>query len=63
LSNAGQLDLVFVVKDENALLRIVKTGKRMDDQIEILAGLEAGEWIATQNASLLSNGQPVEVLQ
>lgn len=59
----GQLDLVFVVKDNKALLRIVKTGKRMDDQVEILAGLEAGEWIATQNASLLSNGQPVEVLQ
>lgn len=59
----GQLDLVFVVKDGKALLRIVKTGKQMDGQIEILAGLEAGEWIATQNASLLSNGQPVEVLQ
>lgn len=63
LVQRGQLDLVFVVQGQKALLRIVKTGKEMGEQVEILAGLEAGEQVVTQNASLLSSGQPVEVLQ
>jgi RND family efflux transporter MFP subunit len=42
----GQVETVFVVREGNLLhRRFVQTGRRTDDQVEVLAGLEAGERI------------------
>lgn len=55
----GQMELVFVVRDARARLRLVKTGKVLADQIEILSGLEAGDQVVTEQAAALTDGQPV----
>ncbi len=55
----GQIEAVFVVKENHATLRLVKTGKSLDDKIEILSGLEPGDPVVTSDASQLSDGQPV----
>jgi RND family efflux transporter MFP subunit len=55
----GQMEMVFVVKDRRALLRLVKTGKQLGDRIEILSGLERGDPVVTSDAARLSDGQPV----
>ncbi|OAM88950.1 efflux RND transporter periplasmic adaptor subunit [Termitidicoccus mucosus] len=58
----GQMERVFVVADGKAVLRFVKTGARRGEQIEILAGLAAGEHVvAGPPAASLRDGQPVEV--
>lgn len=55
----GQIEAVFVVKENHATLRLVKTGKELDGKIEILSGLEPGDPVVTSDASQLSDGQPV----
>ncbi|OAM89777.1 efflux RND transporter periplasmic adaptor subunit [Termitidicoccus mucosus] len=58
----GQMERVFVVAGGKAVLRLVKTGARRGGQIEILAGLAAGEQVVTGPAAAsLRDGQPVEV--
>lgn len=57
----GQMEYVFVVAKEHAQLRIVRTGKRTGEQIEILAGLSNGERLVSQNAKSLHDGQAVVV--
>ena len=57
----GQLEILFVVTNQRAQLHLVKTGKKNDDQVEILAGIEPGDSIVTRGAALLTDGQPVEV--
>ncbi|HKI69428.1 MAG TPA: efflux RND transporter periplasmic adaptor subunit, partial [Verrucomicrobiae bacterium] len=57
----GQMELVFVVKDARAQLRLVKTGKRSGDKVELLSGVSPGEQIVVEGATQLSDGQPVEV--
>ena len=61
LVRRGQLEMVFVVADKRAVMRLVKSGKRVGDQVEIASGLSAGESIAAQGASSLVDGQPVDV--
>jgi RND family efflux transporter MFP subunit len=56
----GQLEIVFVVTDQHAHLRLVKTGKRSGDEIEILSGLHAGESVVVEGAALLLDGQAVK---
>jgi RND family efflux transporter MFP subunit len=56
----GQLEILFVVSNQRAQLHLVKTGKRIGDEVEILAGLEAGESVVVGGAALLADGQPVE---
>lgn len=58
----GQLDLVFVVADGTAVMRLVKTGKRVGETIEVLAGLDGGETVVVDGAASLVDGQPVEIL-
>jgi RND family efflux transporter MFP subunit len=58
----GQLQGLFVVDSENkARLRWIRTGTRYGNQIEILSGLNPGELVVTEGASLLLDGQTVEV--
>jgi RND family efflux transporter MFP subunit len=57
----GQMEIVFVVVNRRAELRLVKTGGVNGESVEILAGLEAGETVVIEGAGQLADGQPVEV--
>ena len=57
----GQMEVAFVVVSRSAQLRLIKTGKHLGDQIEVISGLSAGEAVAVEGASLLVDGQPVEI--
>lgn len=57
----GQMEVVFVVREGRASLRLVKTGRALQDHIEILSGLEQGELVVASNIASLADGQPVKV--
>jgi RND family efflux transporter MFP subunit len=61
LVRRGQMDYVFIVADHHARLRIVKTGKTIGNEIEIVSGLNAGERLVTEGAGGLTDGQPLNV--
>jgi RND family efflux transporter MFP subunit len=56
----GQLEILFVVTNQRAQLHLVKTGRTIGDEVEILAGLNTGESVVVGGADLLTDGQPVE---
>jgi RND family efflux transporter MFP subunit len=56
----GQMELVFLVTEGRARLRLVKTGKRIDGEVEIVSGVEAGEQVVVEGAAQLRDGQPVQ---
>jgi RND family efflux transporter MFP subunit len=56
----GQMELVFVVTNQQAQLRLVKTGKRIGDELELVSGVSPGEQVVIEDASALRDGQPVE---
>jgi RND family efflux transporter MFP subunit len=56
----GQLEIVFVVANQHAQLHLVKSGKRVGDELEILSGLHAGDSVVIDGAAQLTDGQPVE---
>ena len=58
----GQMELVFVIRDQRATLRLVKTGKILDRGVEILSGLEEGEQLIVSEVMKLTDGQPVTEL-
>ncbi len=56
----GQLRLVYVVSPEQvARLRAVRTGAEVDDRIEILAGLSAGEIVVVDPPATLTDGSRI----
>lgn len=57
----GEMELVFVVANGHAQLRIVKTGKHVGDEVELVSGVDAGEPVVVDGAARLTDGQPVEV--
>ncbi len=57
----GQMELVFVAGGGHALLRLVKTGRRISDRTVVLSGLEVGEQVVTGDVTKLADGQPVTV--
>ena len=59
----GQMECVFVVVNEHAQLRIVRTGKHTGGEVEILAGLSSGERVVSEGAESLRDGQPVTLKQ
>ena len=56
----GQLEIVFVVANQHAQLHLVKTGKRIGDELEILSGLRSGDAVVIDCAPQLTDGQPVQ---
>ncbi len=52
---------VFVVQDDKAMKRVVKTGDIFNSSILVTEGLRAGEQVVTAGASFLYDGAPVEV--
>jgi len=55
------MELVFVVVDGKAKLRLVKTGKQFGDEVELLSGVEAGDVLVSSNLTEVVDGQPVQV--
>jgi RND family efflux transporter MFP subunit len=56
----GQLEIVFSISGQRAQMHLVKTGKRVGDEIEVLSGLESGQSVVINGADQLTDGQPVE---
>lgn len=57
----GQMDTVFLIRERKAHLRLVRTGKSRDGQVQILAGLNPGEDVVTSGAAQLCGGCPISV--
>jgi RND family efflux transporter MFP subunit len=57
----GQMELVFVVADNRAHLRLVKTGKRIGGEVELVSGVDPAEQVVIDGASKLVDGQRVSV--
>jgi hypothetical protein len=57
----GQMEMVFVVAGPTAQLRLVKTGKRLGGEVELVSGVRAGEQVVIEGAAQLTDGQPVTV--
>jgi RND family efflux transporter MFP subunit len=55
----GQMELVFVVVNGRAQLRIIKTGKRIGDEVELVSGVDAGEQVVVDGAGNVVDGQPL----
>jgi len=58
---SGQMDRVFVVEEQHAHLRLVRTGMSLDGLTEILGGLNPGETVVTTNNQSLVNGQLLQI--
>ncbi|MBU1139478.1 MAG: efflux RND transporter periplasmic adaptor subunit, partial [Proteobacteria bacterium] len=57
----GQMDLVFVVEENIARLRLIRTGAVYDGDVEILSGLDPGEFVVVRGADRLQDGQPLTI--
>ncbi len=57
----GQMERVFVVTAGQAHLRIVKTGAREGEWVQVSAGLDAGETVVITPSIVLRDGSPVEI--
>lgn len=63
LVEKGQLTGVFVIKENKAGYRMIKTGAAIGDRVEVLSGLTEGEELAVSNIDKLADGSPVEVIK
>jgi len=57
----GQMERVFVVEDNTARLRLVRTGAHREGRVEILAGLNAGDQVVVGGQEQVQDGQAVLV--
>jgi len=62
LSRFGQMERIFVTQNAIAHLRLVRSGEHRDGQVEILAGLNAGEQVVIQGGDRLVDGQSVHIV-
>jgi RND family efflux transporter MFP subunit len=63
LVRRGQLDLVYVVgDDQRAMLRLVRIGRQFSDRLEILAGLRENERVVVEGQRDLSDGDSVRMI-
>jgi RND family efflux transporter MFP subunit len=63
VTERGQLQSVFVIEDGCARNRLVTTGQRQQDGVEVLSGLTQGEKVVSPVAAGLVDGTRVEVRQ
>lgn len=54
---------VFVVEAEKAVLRNIKTGQAIDESVEVLQGLQAGEVVVTTGHINLADGSNVAIIK
>jgi RND family efflux transporter MFP subunit len=59
----GQMEIAFVVTNQHAQMRLVKTGKQLEGAVEIVSGLNSGEQLVIEGTDKLIDRQPVEVKQ
>ncbi len=59
VAQRGQMEIVFVAADGHAQMRLVKTGKRVGNEVEVVSGLSAGESVVLDGAAQLRDGQPL----
>ena len=59
VTHFGQMERIFVVEQDRAVLRLVKTGRTTGDRVEILSGLNPGEQIILAPPAALRDGQPI----
>ena len=52
---------VYVVRDDRVEKRQVRTGERRVGEVQIVAGLAAGEQVVTEGTQKLRDGAPVTV--
>ena len=57
----GQMQMVFVVDGQKARMRLVKVGKSLGADVELLSGLEAGDQVVVDGAANLLDGQPLQI--
>ncbi len=62
LSPFGQMLRVFVIHDNRAQLRLVRTGAAFTDRTVVLSGLSADETVIVSPPASLRDGQPVQRL-
>ena len=55
----GQLEQVYVAVDGHAVLRLIRTGARMGETVEVLSGLVEGDLLIVSDAGQLSDGREV----
>ncbi len=55
----GQMEIAFVAQDGRARMRLVKTGKRLGDEVEVVSGLNVGESLVVDGGARLLDSQPV----
>ena len=56
----GQMEILFAVENQHARLHLVKTGRRVQDETEILSGLDSGDSVVVDNPQQLFDGQPLQ---
>lgn len=56
----GQTEILFVVENQHACLRLVKTGRRVNEETEILSGLDSGDLVVVEDPRQLVDGQPLQ---
>ncbi len=57
----GQMEIVFVADNGTARLRLVRTGRRIGAESEVVSGLEEGEAVVIEGAAQLVDGQPLNL--
>jgi RND family efflux transporter MFP subunit len=63
LDQVGQMTKVFVAEQNQARLRLVRTGAKYGEQVEILSGLQAGDKVIVAAEKRLQDGQPLEIVE
>lgn len=59
MDTAGHAGVMVVNEHRQAIWRRIRPGERHDGQVEILAGLQAGEHVVAQAAAFLRDGQEI----
>lgn len=60
ISNWGQIERVFIIKDGHLHMRIIKTGTQRGEKTEVLTGLNGNETLAIRTDLPLIDGSPVK---
>ncbi|MBU0483195.1 MAG: efflux RND transporter periplasmic adaptor subunit [Proteobacteria bacterium] len=58
----GQMEKVFVVENNEARLRLVRSGAHNNGLVEIVSGLNQGEQVVIANGERLNDGQPLRIM-
>ena len=57
------LKAVFLVKDNKAIQKTIKTGEQFGDQTEIVEGLSEGDRVVLKPKEGLKSGMKIEILE